>query len=278
MSYIDAHVHVWTDDYRTYPFAPGHDPAAARPRTFTAADILGHARTCGVERIVLVQMSYYATDNRYMLRALEEHPGVFAGIGIVDPAAGQPDRAMEELAGRGVRGFRIHPAGAPVAAWLDGEGYERMFAAAARRNLALCPLIGPEALPALDRRCRQFPEAPVIIDHLCRIGAGGTIGPEAVQALCGMARHPRVMVKVSAFYALGRKAPPYEDLAPLIEAVYRAFGAGRLMWASDAPYQVQEPHTYEASVALVRDRLPFLSAADREQILGRTAAGFFFGD
>lgn len=278
MSCIDAHVHVWTDDYATYPFAAGHDPAAAKPRTFVAADILGQARPCGVERIVLVQMSYYGADNRYMLRTLEEYPEVFAGIGIVDAAAARPDQAMAELAGRGVRGFRISPGRTPVAAWLDGEGYERMFAAAARGNLALCPLIGPDALPALDRRCRQFPEAPVIIDHLCRIGVTGTVAPAEVQALCQMAQHPRVLVKVSAFYALGRKTPPYEDLAALIEPVYRAFGAARLMWASDAPYQVQEPHTYGASVALVRDRLPFLSPADREQILGGTAAGFFFGD
>ena len=86
------------------------------------------------------------------------------------------------------------------------------------------------------------------------------------------------MVKVSAFYALGSKQPPYEDLAALIRPVWTAFGAERLMWASDCPYQVQGEHTYEASVALVRDRLDFLSGADRDRILGGTAAEFFFRD
>jgi len=49
------------------------------------------------------------------------------------------------------------------------------------------------------------------------------------------------------------------------------------MWASDSPFQVQDEHTYEASVALIRDHLDFLSDADREQILRGTAEGFFFG-
>ena len=43
------------------------------------------------------------------------------------------------------------------------------------------------------------------------------------------------MVKVSAFYALGAKQPPYDDLVALIRPVYDAFGAQRLIWASDCP-------------------------------------------
>jgi predicted TIM-barrel fold metal-dependent hydrolase len=85
------------------------------------------------------------------------------------------------------------------------------------------------------------------------------------------------MVKISAFYALGQKTPPYLDLSDLIERVYNAFGADRLMWASDCPFQVQDEHTYAASVELIRDHLDFLSDADKEQILRGTAESFFFG-
>jgi hypothetical protein len=48
------------------------------------------------------------------------------------------------------------------------------------------------------------------------------------------------------------------------------------MWASDNPFQVQPPHTYEASLALVRDRLDFVSPSDRQWILERTAEKLFF--
>jgi predicted TIM-barrel fold metal-dependent hydrolase len=228
-----------------------------------------------VDRVVLIQMSYYGSDNRYMLEVIREAPEVFRGVAIVDWQSARPDLEMRRLGRCGVRGFRVYPRGAPAATWLDGEGYERMFRAGAEEGLAVCPLIDPDGLPALSRMCERFPETPVIIDHLARIGARGPIAEADVEALCRMARHPKVMVKVSAFYALGEKRPPYLDLAPLIRRVRDAFGAERLMWASDCPYQVQGA-TYEDGIALVRDRLDFLSSGEREEILRKTAERFFF--
>ncbi len=275
MAYVDAHVHVWTDDVEKYPLADGYTPTEMQPPTFFPGDILAHARPCGVERVVLVQMSYYGFDNRYMLDVMRAYAGVFSGIAVIDMQAERPDDEMCRLAALGVRGFRVQPRG-DIERWLDGAGYERAFRCGADEKLAICPLINPDALPALERMCERFPETPVIVDHLCRIGASNPIGEEDVEALCALARYPQVMVKVSAFYALGEKREPYGDLAPMIERVYRAFGAERLMWASDCPYQVQGEYTYDASVKLVEERLEFLSASDRAQILGGTAERFFF--
>jgi predicted TIM-barrel fold metal-dependent hydrolase len=136
-------------------------------------------------------------------------------------------------------------------------------------------LIAPDALPELDRLCRKFPDTPVIIDHLCRIGLDGTIRDKDVDALCGLAEHKGVLLKVGAFYALGKKRPPYTDLAPLIQRVVKAFGARRCMWESDCPFQVVE-QKYQDSLDLVRKRLEFLTAADKEWLLRRTAEEFFF--
>ncbi len=275
MTGIDAHVHVWTDDYARFPFAGGQGQGTVEPRVFLPGDILAHANPCGVDRVVLVQMSYYTTDNSYMLHVIEEHPGVFSGIGIVDPTAAKPDREMIRLKDRGVRGFRISPGKAPES-WLDGDGFERMFRAGGDHNLAMCPLINPAALPALERQCERFSQTPVIIDHLCRIGADGEIREHEVTSLCALARFPNVMVKVSAFYALGAKTEPYHDMLEVIRRVVDAFGPQRLMWASDAPYQVQPPFTYAASVELIAAGLDDLAADDRARILGGTASDFFF--
>jgi predicted TIM-barrel fold metal-dependent hydrolase len=124
--------------------------------------------------------------------------------------------------------------------------------------------------------CKKYPDTPVIIDHLCRIGADGTIRDQDVDALCALARHPRVVVKIGAFYALGKKQAPYTDLAPLIQKVIKAFGVQRCMWESDSPFQVINGHTYQDSIDLVRKRLDFLTDADRDWLLRRTAEEFFF--
>src|SRR5438270_2546501 len=237
MAFIDAHVHVWTDDTGHYPLAAGFKPEDMKPGRFTPDDLFKHARPNGVERVNLIQMSFYGFDNSYMLDMIALHKDVFAGTAVIDPHADAPERLMSDLAKKRVRAFRIHPklSKLPPARWLEPAGYAAMFAAGARNRQAMSCLIDPDALPELERMCRKFPDTPVIIDHLCRIGVNGTIADKAVDAPCGMARYPRVMVKVGAFYALGKKQPPYDDLAPVIRRVVKAFGARRCMWESDCP-------------------------------------------
>lgn len=284
MNYIDAHVHVWTPDTLHYPLAKGYRKEDMRPASFTPEELFKHTRPNGVTRVNLIQMSYYGFDNSYMTDMIGVHKGVFVGTAVIDPAGKDPAAEMTALAKKGVRAFRIYPglAGGTKPnegagkGWLRPPGYARMFAAAARNNQAVSCLIGPDALPDLDRMCRDHPGAPVVIDHLARIGVDGTVRDEDVKALCAMARHKRVMVKVGAFYALGKKKPPYTDLGPLIERVVNAFGAERCMWESDCPFQVGEGHTYKDSIELIKSRLAFLSAGDREWLLRKTAERFFF--
>ena len=80
-----------------------------------------------------------------------------------------------------------------------------------------------------------------------------------IDALCRLADFPHTYVKISAFYALGKKAAPYTDLGPLIKKVVAAFGASRCMWESDCPFQVADGHAYRPSVDLVRKHLEFLT-------------------
>jgi predicted TIM-barrel fold metal-dependent hydrolase len=280
MRFIDAHVHVWTSDLSHYPLAAGFKRENMMPRSFTPEALFKHTRANGVDRVNLIQMSYYGFNNSYMLDMIDLHKDVFVGTAVIDPLGKAPEREMADLSKRRVRAFRIQPrmSKQPIERWLQPEGYARMFEAGAKHNLAMSCLIDPDALPELERMCKKFPDTPVIIDHICRIGAGPKeeINEKDVKALCAMAAHKRVMVKIGAFYALGKKAPPYTDLAPLIQEVVNSYGARRCMWESDSPFQVQDKHTYRDSIDLVRTRLKFLTDADREWLLRRTAEEFFF--
>lgn len=266
---IDAHVHVWTDDAAQYPRTSGERNYS--PARFTPADLFRHSRPAGVTRVVLIQMSFYRFDNSYMLDAMRDFPGTFAGVGIVNAKGPLPDVAMRALGRKGVRGFRI-----TAGDGLETPAMDTMWRAGATEGLAMCALVGPDMLPAIDRMAAKHPETPVVIDHLGRVGSDGTVRDADVRLLCGLARHRNVHVKLSAFYALGKKAAPYTDLAPLIRRVFEDYGPRRLMWASDCPFQVENGHNYADSLALVKERLPFLRDSDREWILERTAARVFF--
>jgi predicted TIM-barrel fold metal-dependent hydrolase len=151
-----------------------------------------------------------------------------------------------------------------------------MWDHAGNTGLAICPLINPEHIADVAAMCEKFPRTNVVVDHFARIGIDGTIRDSDVAALVDLARHERTHVKVSAFYALGRKAPPYTDLIPMIRALYDAYGPSRLMWASDSPYQLGPPNTYADSLALIRERVDFLSESDREWLLRKTAEKVYF--
>ncbi|HEX4131044.1 MAG TPA: amidohydrolase family protein [Pirellulales bacterium] len=272
---IDAHVHVWTPDTERYPLAEGFTRAKMRPPSFTPEELLSIARPSGVERIVLIQMSFYQFDNAYMLDTIKRFPGTFSGVAIVDTTVDDPAEAMIALVERGVRGFRISPSGATPDEWLTSEGMAALWLCAAENRLAVCPLVNPEYLDSIDKMCDKYTDTRVVIDHFARIGADGTIRESDLKRLCNLAQYQNVHVKLSAFYALGAKRPPYTDLIPMIRRLLDAYGPQRLMWASDCPFQVQNGQTYEESIALVRDRLE-LSEGDRRWLLRETAAKVYF--
>lgn len=276
MNSIDAHSHIWTPDTQAYPLAPGYRRAQMDPPSFTVEELQKEMQAVGVNRVVLIQMSFYGHDNSYMTDTIAKHPGMFSGVAVIEQDVGNPAPEMRRLKKLGVRGFRIYPKDFPVEKWLSSGTMHAMWTVAREERLNMCCLMDPNGLPALDRMCRVYPETPVVIDHMCRIGVTGRIDPAEVKALCDMARHKQVTVKVSAFYALGAKKAPYKDLAPMIKQLLDAFGPERLMWASDAPFQVVGGHTYRDSIELIKSGLEFLTASDKEWLLSRTAERVFF--
>lgn len=275
-AWIDAHAHVWPAITPDYPLATGFAPDVVQPPSFTPDELLAQCRPSGVQRIVLIQMNFFGFDNRYMLDAIASHPDVFSGVAVIDHEAPSLQTLMTKLRDQGVRGYRLYANQDNVKAWQTSEPMAAMFRLGADLGQAMCMLSDPESLEGIERLCQRNPRTTVVIDHFSRIAMRSPPSDQQLDCLCRLARFPNVYVKTSAFYALGKKSPPYLDLLAMIHRLLNAFGASRLMWASDCPYQVQPPHTYDASIALVRDHLDNISAEDRDNLLRKTAERVFF--
>ncbi|NKB65426.1 MAG: amidohydrolase family protein [Candidatus Latescibacteria bacterium] len=285
---VDAHVHMWSDDFARYPLMPGFAPSDLWQPHATPQDHFAFSKAVGPVRLNLVQMTWYGLDHSYILDLIDSDPQTFTGTGIVaaigDVSLAAPGKAMVALSKNGIRAFRVRggharmPVG-DVCRWLDYPDYEEMFATGAEHNLALSFLMGVVDLPDLERMCARYPQTPVILDHICGVRLRDGVWSEAdLQALCKMAQYPRVMVKLGPFQALGNGCAPYLDLLPLIQRIVEAFGAHRCMWESDSggPVVMHNPATdYPAAVALIRGA-EFLTAEERDYLLWRTAAEFFF--
>lgn len=273
--FIDAHVHVWTPDLKKYPLAKPYTKASMQPASFTPEELMAHAKPTGVSRVVLIQMSYYGFDNSYMLDVMKEYPGVYSGVAVIDENS-SPAATMKKMKNAGVRGFRIRPEKRESSQWLNGKGMKSMWKTGADENLAMCHLIDARFLPSVFDMCKQYPKTPVVIDHFARIGVDGRIKESDLNNLCRLAKYDTVTVKVSAYYALGKKKAPYRDLGPMIHKLVKEFGSDRLMWASDCPFQVVDGHAYAPSVNLIKSGLDFLKPEDRQNILRNTAEKVFF--
>jgi predicted TIM-barrel fold metal-dependent hydrolase len=276
-NFIDAHVHVWSPDTQRYPLAAGFTEKDMVPASFTPDELFAHCRPQGVRRIVLIQMSYYKYDNRYMLDMMAAYPGTFRGVAIVDETRPDVGDKLKHLIAQGVRGLRLYTEKENAEAWGDSISMKGLWSYAADAGISMCLLANPDALPAVQRMCKAYPKTRVVIDHFARIGMKGPVQQSDLDNLRRLAECEQVYVKTSAFYALGEKQAPYTDLGPMIRSLRDAFGASRLMWGSDCPFQVQNGHTYADSIALIRDRLDFLSDEDKSWMLRKTAEKVFFG-
>lgn len=261
MEIIDAQIHE--------PTAPQVLPpeSATLVKVEMAREALD---SVGVDAALLV------TDRAYIDACRARYPERFAGVITFDPASTtleQDVRTVSDtpglVAGRALVGdFRdgtLRPA-------FSSGGFERLFALAQEHRVPLfASTHGWSAV--LDDVATRYPDLVLIVDHL-----GVSQSPyspprqdpwDKLPDLLKLARHRNVHVKVCGVPVLSRKAYPYEDAWPYLHSVIDAFGAERLMWASDYTRMRHAGRTYsECRDHLLRSNE--ISEEQKEQIFGGT--------
>lgn len=229
---VDCHFHV---------IAPLDQAPMAAGRSYTpapasVADWRATLAPLGVTKGVVVQPSFYGTDNRVLLDALAQAPGTLMGIAAV--AADVPDAELDRLAAAGVRGVRLaHFAqGDPRAmgGFVRWPAFDALEPRLAERGLHLQLFTDSRLLPALAPRLRRA-RVPVVIDHMGRAPASLGAAHEGLQALAGLMRDADVWVKLSGIANVSDAGPHYEDARPIHEALLNA-APDRLVWGSDWPH------------------------------------------
>ena len=268
MTWVDAHIHLWTSEVDKYPLAGDQTAGDLDPPDFTPEMYLEHARPAGISRVIIVQTGYHQFDNSYATDTVKRMPDTFRAIGIVDETRENVQEDMEALKPQGVMGFRI-------GVDYDGPQWDRLFEAAARTGQAMCPITHPDGAPKIRAMAARHPDTTVVVDHMTRIGEQDPINDAHIAQLEEIARLPNTHIKISRLHALG-DGPPHDDLIPMIKRVIDAFGPQRCMWGSDSPYQVYK-EKMEDSISVIRDKLG-LSDSDRDQILKGTAERLFWNE
>jgi predicted TIM-barrel fold metal-dependent hydrolase len=149
-----------------------------------------------------------------------------------------------------------------------------LWEVAAQENLVVGILLEPQQMAQAETVIRTFPTVTVIIDHMGRFQAPAPSDP-LFQRLIDLRDCDNVYVKMSGFYAFSQRPYPYEDLQPQAQALYQAYGASRLMWASDYPLLLHAGESYPQDTAILDQQLKNLSSGEHDQIMSKTAAAVF---
>jgi len=213
------------------------------------------------------------------------HPDRFAYLVRVDRRDPQLESLIEVIGSSpSARAIRLQPTWTLQEAQVFAEGgYDDVLSLAREAGLPVCLFI-PGHAEHLAPYAERFPEVRLVIDH-CGMGFPGippgrpeaeasrTLEASYFDEVLKLARYPNVFLKWShAQDRFGAADYPYEGLRPLLRNAIAAFGAERLMWASDKT--VMFGHTWADLLFAIRDN-PDLTIAEKSAILGGTARRVF---
>jgi L-fuconolactonase len=243
-----------------------------------------------------VDAALLQTSTDWGAYAAERMPDTFAHVpGFYQEGDGElPDYPAEvdRLSGLpGVKALRLfigHPLSGENARRFERGAFDPLLAACEARSIPLF-IFATRHLDLLPRAIEAYPDLTLIVDHI------GLPQPpmderesppwRSLDSLLELARYPNVAVKLCGALSLSETSPPFDDVWPPLNRIVDAFGAERLLWASDqsrilgrigfhveveralGPYPGK--HTYAQSVDLYRDA-QHLSDDQKRLILGGT--------
>jgi predicted TIM-barrel fold metal-dependent hydrolase len=269
---VDTHVHLFSYDLNRFPLAAN---SPYRPAPLPLEEYVRFAVAAGIDHAVLVQPEPYQDDHRYLeyCFAHEPSPKFFKGTCLFDPIAPDtPDRiSMLVKANPGrIVALRIHEVHKPGTPSLtagpikDRDLHSPAMTTTWRRvqqlGLAIQMHFLPYYAPQIGELAEQFPDTPVILDHLGRVPEGT---PSDFDGVLKLAKLPRVYMKYSNVSSAG--------LAPTVRKLYDAFGPDRMMWG----YFGHDQASFEKQVELFDVMFAFATEDDREKIRGRNALKLF---
>lgn len=222
---VDCHMHIFGDQ-SDYPFA--------EPRSYTVppagvADYWRAVADTDIARVVVVQPSAYATDNRCTLDALDTFGDAARGVAVIDPDTTN-DTDLAALHARRVRGVRVNlrsvrAAAAPVHTVLPK--LDRLLCDSDWHIQVFCDADVLADLAAVQPTL----SVPLVLDHF---GAIDPLDPNRHAADMRRLVEGGAWVKLSGSYRIST-GPDGTGVADLARAIHE-MAPDRMIWASDWPH------------------------------------------
>jgi predicted TIM-barrel fold metal-dependent hydrolase len=255
---IDTHVHVFAKDQSQFPYHPN---APFRPPPAPIEQYIEQMDKMAIDRAVLVHPEPYQSDHRYLLYCLEKHPERLKGTCLFDPEAPDSPRALRELVQKQPRivALRIHAYRPDKVPSILSAPVQTLWQRAGALGLVMQMHIVPRYARDVEELVKIYSDIDVLIDHL---GRPAQSDEEEYEYVLRLAQFDNVYMKLSGVRYISKEPFPHQDAQPLVRQVVETFGSERMLWGGGNP-------------AIVETLLDFLTEAERQKVLGDTAAKLF---
>jgi predicted TIM-barrel fold metal-dependent hydrolase len=222
----DCHSHI-IGPYSRYPMI---EARTYTPPTASVGELKAMHAALGIERSVLVQPSFYGTDNSCLLDALTALGPTARGVAVIpaSPLSSEIDRLREA----GVVGIRVNQTGGSKDPGTLKRRVERAARQAAEQDWIVQIFFPLHTIASMADIIEASP-APFVLDHFAGADATG-VHQEGMDRVLGLVKDGKAYVKLSAMYHQAA-APDYPGMGELATA-FIAANLRRVLWATDWPH------------------------------------------
>ena len=270
---IDSHQHFWRFNPADYGWMKPDWPIR---RDFLPTDLEPELRACNVDGCVAVQARQSLEESRWLLELADGSPIIRGVVGWVDLCSRDVAKQLVEFTAHPkFVGVRHVVQDEPDDQFMLREDFQRGIAALSEFDLTYDLLIFPRQLPAAIALAKKFHAQPFVLDHIAKPSIKDAVISPWREHLRELASLPNVSCKVSGLVTETHwQHWRAEDFKPYLDAVFEAFGPGRLMFGSDWPVCLLAGK-YERVFELVENYVKPLDANEKAKFFGGNTIAFY---
>jgi L-fuconolactonase len=271
---IDSHQHFWDLSKLLYPWMPPAPSVLAK--NYLPEDLQPILASNQMDGCVTVQAAQVDAEAEWMLANAGRHAfikGVVAWVDLKSPEVGlRLDSLRKNPKFVGVRHIVQDE---PDNDWALQAEVVRGLRELERRDIPYDVLIKPPQLHIVEPLAAKLPRLRMVIDHIAKPYIKDRKMEPWARQMESIARNTKCLVKLSGMITeADHRAWRTPDLTPYVHHVYQAFGPDRCMFGSDWPVCLLAG-TWKQVLAAMTQALGPLKPADRDRVMGETAARFY---
>ncbi len=225
----DSHVHV-IGPHSQYPMVSNR---VYTPPECGAEKLKAYLEQLKLSRVVLIQPSFYGSDNTYQLLVTQEMGERARAVIVIDEDTS--DLELASMLSKGAQGVRMNLS---TAGQQDPEIARQQLVRLAERikdfGLHIQIYSAPQIFASIAKTIYTLP-VPVVFDHFASVKAAGFQALPELPIILDLLQSGQIYIKLSGVYRISSASPEYAEVKDLAQ-LYVSTNPDRILWASDWPH------------------------------------------